>query len=287
MDIISNKTKATSIEELLNREHEIFQYTCASFIDSSNEELSKNTETAINLQYIITTLIENISRLNSLSKRYEDTIQIYSYYEQILEAIHSRTKVDSYKISYKISFSHAYAMIKIKLASSYNKIGEYEKAYKMTKELIKLFEEFDFTGDYKGYIFNIHAMNCYKTCKKNEAIYSLVEMIKIYIYYNEPYMIKTSINAMKEFIKQYDKKFYSFLVSIEIIDEHFIFHDETTLFVSSSVDIENPLTDGIDQVFSGKITERQLLEYNNMKNNLQPIYKVYGVWRSLHQQTQT
>jgi hypothetical protein len=200
--------------------------------------------------FILTTIVENIGKLNALCGRRCETIDLYAVYEHILEIVAGRMQRECYKDSFVISFSHALANIRIAVASGYAAANCHQKAYDITRQLLHDVKQYDITGDYRGFVLNAHALNAARMGWTDESMDCLAQMAAIYLDYNEPYMIKVAMNRLAPFLVEQAPNSHAFLRQIGIIDAAFHAHDETTFLVSSAVDLENPLLGGLEQLIS-------------------------------------
>jgi hypothetical protein len=288
LDILQNHEKdqrTDKIRVIIQSEHEILDSLLEQFITASDFELNKDSN-MLNIIFIITTLIENISKLNAIAEDYQATIKLYQNYEYILATMAERMRHDEFNRSYTISFSHALLHIKMAIASQKARQKLHEEAYNITKQLLMDCKTYDVTGDYRGYILNAHSIYCSLLGKDEESFSSLMEMTEIYLFYNEPYMIKMAMNGVASQLKQYNPDIYDYLTNLSIIDPSFTRHEEASFIVSSPVDIENSLQAGLDKYLSGKSVLKGFISQLNQDHNpARAAYRTYGLWRQIYTTT--
>lgn len=95
-------------------------------------------------------------------------------------------------------------------------------------------------------------------------------------------MIKTAMNGLAGFIAEQDSKSHAYLRELGIIEEGFKRNDESIFLVSSPVDLENPLTAGLESAVFGRRSEGELRAYLDApERNLNAAFKTYGLWRQI------
>ncbi|WP_349367386.1 hypothetical protein [Salinarimonas sp.] len=274
--------RTDAIEAILVDEHRILHEICEAFISAREADLADQRR-QMNVLFIITTVVENISKLNGLIGAYEDTIELYRSYEHILDTVGERMRGEAYKRSFTISYSHALFHNRIMVAKCFANLKQLDQAYEITKDVVARGDEYDVTGDYRGFALNAHAVNAARLGKTEEVVDALVDMARIYVDYNEPYLIKSAINGLRDFIAENDRKSFDYLKSIGIIEDSFRRHEESTFLVSSPVDLENPLIGGMEQFVFGRRSEGELRSYLDHPNrNLNAAFKSYGLWRQIY-----
>ena len=280
MSSVKVDERQARIADILENEHGILQSVCDAFISVPSARLS-DREQFLDTLFILTTVVENIGKLNALCGRREETVQLYAAYEYIFETVMGRMKEEEYKRSFVISFSHALIHIRVAVAAGYAALNKLQDAYNATRALLEEVDSYDITGDYRGFILNAHALNAARIGRMSESVDCLAEMAAIYLDYNEPYMIKAAINRLAPHLAEHEPEAHAFLTKIGIIDDGFRAHDEATFLVSSAVDLENPLLGGLEQMIFGKRAASELQTYEREDRSLKAAYKSYGHWRQI------
>ncbi|MGJ3264247.1 MAG: hypothetical protein ACFE0R_13525 [Salinarimonas sp.] len=281
MSSTAKEQRASAIEAILADEHAILQEMCEAFISAVPSEIS-DTDQQMNALFIITTIVENISKLNALVEAWDETIELYQSYEHILGTVGDRMRSEEYKRSFTISYSHALFHNRILMATCHAKLGDFRKAYEITRDVLGRAGEYDVTGDYRGFALNAHSVSAARCDEPEEVADCLAEMARIYVAYNEPFLIKSAINGLKDFIRANDPKSFAYLEEIGIIEVGFRRHSESTFLVSSPVDLENPLVGGLEQAVFGRRSESELRRYlDDPKRTLNAAYRSYGLWRQI------
>lgn len=274
--------RSEKIYQIIDSEHELLDGLLELFISVPDRELNKG-HNLLNLMFVITTLIENISKLNMLVGDSEATIALYENYEHILSTMADRMQQEAFSRSYTISYSHALLHIKVAIANQKVRQKKFVEAYDITSQLLRECETYDVTGDYKGYILNAHSIYCLHIGKIEEAFTSLVEMLEIYMMYNEPYMIKAALNGLSSRLEEFHPAAFSYLRKLSVVDSSFKRHDEIAFLVSSPVDLENSLNAGLDKHLSGRSIEKSFSSQRaSAPNDLQSAYRAYGLWRQIY-----
>lgn len=271
-----------ALTAILDDEHAILQTVCEAFISVPASQLEDRNR-LLDTLFILTTLVENIGKLNALCGRRDETIELYTTYQDIFDTVGQRMKEDTYKRSFTISFSHALVHTRVAVAAGHAAAKRYQVAYDMTKTLLNEAEQYDITGDYQGFILNAHALNAARIGNTNESVECLSRMAALYLEYNEPYMIKVAFNRLAPHLKANDPGTYSFLSEVGVIDQGFQSHDEATFLVSSAVDLENPLLGGLEQMVFGKRSFNEMRRYQDEDRSLKAAFRSYGHWRQITQ----
>lgn len=276
-----NKDNKKAIQMLVNDEHQILDALLEKFVSTSEQELGQKN-IRLELLFIISTLIENIAQLYMFTDDHKSIIQLYESYEYILGVTSDRMGEREYGMSFQISFSHALLSIKIKVARSLAKLNRHQQAYDITKQLIQDAEQHDVTGDYRAYLLHAHALNCIQCGYHDESIESLIEMARLYLGYNQPCLMKTVLNSLKDYIEQNHAVAYHYLQKNDLLDERLSLPQEASRFANSAVDLENTLSGGLGQNLT-KDTKYILKENKEFQiDNIRETYRVYGIWRQLH-----
>jgi hypothetical protein len=283
IQIVASKEEGTRrdrLGEILTSEHGILQAVCKAFLSARAIDLEDRRK-LLHALFILTTIVENISKLNALCGRRYETIDLYGVYEHILDIVAGRMQREAYRRSFEISFSHALVNIRVAVASGYAAANCHQKAYDITRQLLHDVEQYDITGDYRGFVLNAHAVNAARIGRTDESIDCLVQMAAIYLDYNEPYMIKVAMNRLAPFLAEQAPDSHAFLHQLGIIDAAFHAHDETAFLVSSAVDLENPLLGGLEQLIFGKRPVAEARAYDREDCGLKAAFKSYGHWRQI------
>ncbi|MEG9884401.1 MAG: hypothetical protein V6Z86_07270, partial [Hyphomicrobiales bacterium] len=281
------EARIAGLHEILSDEHRLLCEVCDGFVSAHKGELTTGNR-LLGAMFIITTLVENIAKLNALCGLYSDTMELYKSYDYIFDTVAERMRGESYKRSFTISYSHALLHKKIEIAQCYGRLHNHRKAYEITKELLLRLGEYDVTGDYRGFVLNAHALNASRLGKGDEAIDALIAMARISVDYNAPYMLKSAVNSLSAVVAEHDLENFKALKSLSMIEDGFKQPDEAVFRASAAMDLENPFTGGLDQLVFGQQRQGELRHYMEQpRGNLNAAYKSYGLWQQIFASTQT
>lgn len=277
VDYFQQQNPSPDYHALLEIEHQLLQSVLRVFLSADSEKLS--AKKLPYLMFILTTLLENISKLNELSGNYRDNIELYESYLSIFQTIAQRMEEKTYQTSYCISFSHAQIHNLIKVAQNYSAIGDITQALNITQSLIKTAKQYDVTGDYRAFIYHHQAIFHHQLGHNDKALEDLAQVALFAHHYNQPKWLQEALNGM--FILSKNPAFRRQLEASGFITPNYSLPKKIKFYTNSAVDLENFFLVGLDEAIFNDNAVSYEKGQKIRGDMLKACFKHYGIWRQI------
>ena len=276
--------RSAELLDILKSEYELLGDVCGVYTRTNVVDL-QDEETNLSAVFIITTLVENIGKLNTLLGLREENILLHEQYHEILRTQDLRMTSDEYKASYKISYSHALITIGLMDAEALYHLGHLQDAIELITELRNSLDRFDVTGNYRALVHIALAICLLKDRKTKEAKEEFVIAAEILHAYNDPHMMRVAFRGIWEAMDEKDKAFFSPFLNTPAFSEKEVEASFNKRTAPAAVDLENSLFGGLEiSLFMSSVPAAEAASFIHRGPDLNQTFRVYQPWRTLSAQ---